>query len=241
MDDYTVSPETFRSQMNWISQHGWKPTVLEDILGEKIESVPEHALVITFDDGFASNRSDAWPILQEYGFPSATFLVAARLGSRNTWDGPGRDDYELLSCNDLAGANAQLMRFHSHSLTHPVLPPLKPDALRKELEESKKAIALLNGSGSFFAYPFGAWSRQVVEHVGEAGYTGACTCIEGLNSKHTNPFLLRRVEIRECDTGWRLWLKLTTGRDLLAIREWIVRSRDWVKRGTRAIFGRAPH
>lgn len=237
MDEYTVSPESFRLQMEWIHRHDWKPIALENVVGERISEAPEHVLVITFDDGFASNRVHAWPILDNYAFPSATFLVADRLGSRNLWDGPGRDQYWLLSHEDLRGANSQLMSFHSHSLTHPDLPLLEQDAVRREIEESRKAISRYRGSGSFFAYPFGAWNQQVVVEVRQAGYSGACTCIEGLNSEDTDPFLLRRVEIREADLGWRFWLKLKTGHDFSAYKDRVNKLRGWLRKRTLIISG----
>ncbi len=237
MDQYTVTPESFRMQMEWIHRHDWTPTTLENVLREKIEGVPDHALVITFDDGFASNRVYAWPILDNYHFPSATFLVANRLGSRNLWDGPGKDIYSLISHEDLSEANPKLMQFHSHSLTHPRLPLLGRDALRKEIEESRDSILSYGASGSFFAYPYGEWNRQVMERVREAGYSGACTCIEGLNSEGTDPFLLRRVEIKDVDLGWRFWLKLKTGHDLFRHSDRVNKLSEWLRRRTLVVSG----
>ena len=173
MDKYTVTPESFGLQMEWIRRHDWKPIALENVLMEKINGVADRLLVITFDDGFASNRVYAWPILANYGFPSATFLVANRLGSRNLWDGPGRDLYSMLSREELSEANPKLMQFHSHSLTHPRLPLLECDALRREIEGSRALILSFGASGSFFAYPFGKWNPQVMEQVRQAGYSGA--------------------------------------------------------------------
>ena len=237
MDKYTVTPESFGLQMEWIHRHHWTPTTLENVLREKINNIPDHSLVITFDDGFESNRIYAWPILHNYRFPSTTFLVANRLGSRNLWDGPGRDMYSIISQEDLSGADPNLMQFHSHSLTHPKLSLLGRDAQRKEIEESRNSILSYGASGSFFAYPFGDWNRQVMERVREAGYSGACTCIEGLNSEGTDPFLLRRVEIKDDDLEWRLWLKLKTGHDFFAYRDRVHKLRGWLRRLTLVVSG----
>jgi peptidoglycan/xylan/chitin deacetylase (PgdA/CDA1 family) len=216
MDEFTVSPAIFAEQMDWIRRNGWHPTTLENVVAPGV-SLPKRSLVITFDDGFASNREHAWPVLRRHGFPSATFIVTERLGSYNRWDGPTRDSYPLLSSEEVALADAGLMTFHSHSATHPDLRSLADDwnALRKEVEHSRDSLASVKNTGRFFAYPFGCWSPEVVDRVAKAGYLGACTCIEGLNSPYTNPYLLRRVEIHESDVGWKLWLKLYLGRDIL--------------------------
>ena len=216
MDEYTVSPEIFAEQMDTIERYGWRPTKLENVLGTKAFTTPKRSLVITFDDGFASNREHAWPILQRYAFPSATFIVTDCLGSYNRWDGPPRACYPLLSAKDLAAADPTLMSFHSHTATHPDLTVLTHDleSLRRELDHSRRFLAEQGAFGQLFAYPFGSWNWEVLEHVRDAGYVGACTSMEGLNSAWTNPFLLRRIEIRECDVGRRFWLKIHLGRNI---------------------------
>ena len=228
MDKYTVTPETFKLQMDWIKQHNWRPIALEDISTEISRKSAGRFLVITFDDGFASNRIHAWPVLDRNGFPSATFIVGGMLGQHNSWDGSGRDCYTLLSSEDLAFSNSRLMAFQSHSATHPKLTALGPNALSEEITKSKRFAQILHPSGSFFAYPFGALNRAVMAEIRGAGFSGGCTCYQGLNSKRTNPFLLRRVEIRENDLGWRLWLKLYTGRDLLSKPSWLSELRVWL-------------
>ena len=61
-----------------------------------VNNNPEHSLVLTFDDGFASNREHAWPVLERNGFPSATFVVTDYLGGYNIWDGPSRASYSFI-------------------------------------------------------------------------------------------------------------------------------------------------
>lgn len=215
MDAFTVSPATFARQMRWIAARGWKPVPLNEIIGGRLDYCPDRALAITFDDGFACNREYAWPVLRTFGFPAATFLVTDRLGQCNDWDAPSDPRYSLLARAELAEADAA-MSFHSHSSTHAELPQLiEPASLRAELDGPRAALAEVPNSGNIFAYPFGSWTWDVRLAVEKAGYDAACTCLEGLNSRTTDRFLLRRVEIREADIGVRLEAKLRTGRDVL--------------------------
>ena len=216
MDDYTVSPAAFERQMGEVEAFGWTPITLEDLLAGNPR--PRRAVVITFDDGFACNRTHAWPVLARHGFASATFLVTGCTGGVNTWDGSGRDRYCLLSTDDILSADHTLMTFHDHTATHPDLTAISGDAerMRAELSGSRAALARLVATpGRCFAYPYGSWNPSVARTAAETGYSGACTCMEGLNDQSTNPHLLRRVEIVEKDVGHRLRLKLQTGRDLL--------------------------
>jgi peptidoglycan/xylan/chitin deacetylase (PgdA/CDA1 family) len=217
MDKYTVSPRRFAEQMEWLHRNGWQPITLESVLDNTEK--PNRSVVLTFDDGFVSNRVHAWPILNRYSFPAATFVVTDCLGSCNRWDPKPRASHALLSAGDLDIADAGLMRFHSHGATHADLRYLDDvDSLRCELNHSRLNLAPVRTAGEFFSYPWGGWNWDVVREVAKAGYAGAVTCVEGLNSPDTNPYLLRRVEIHECDLGWRLWLKVHLGRDLLKWR-----------------------
>jgi peptidoglycan/xylan/chitin deacetylase (PgdA/CDA1 family) len=214
MDKYTVSPDSFAHQMGAIREWGWQPVRIETVMRDAIPRAPRRSLVISFDDGFASNRQHAWPILERYRFPSMTFVVTGRMGGYNDWDGPQRAMYPLLSKSDIADADPELMTFHSHSATHPDLTFLDPERLEKELHDPRSAMSHLATAGPFFAYPHGSWNWVVLQRVRKAGYVGACTSMDGLNSRRTNPFLLRRVEIRDSDLGWRFRAKLHLGRDI---------------------------
>ena len=218
MDAYTVSPDAFLAQMEQIHREDWQPISITAALKGGTQNKSRRQVAITFDDGYASNREYAWPILEKFGFPSDSFVVTERLAQSNVWDGPENGTWPLLSSENLVSANSQLMMFHSHSATHPQLTAILNDrrAIERELDRSRNSptTALLNW-GNGFAYPFGVWNWQVIDKVRAAGYRWACTCMEGLNSSGTNPYLLRRVEVDECDIGWRLRLKLLTGRSLL--------------------------
>jgi peptidoglycan/xylan/chitin deacetylase (PgdA/CDA1 family) len=109
------------------------------------------------------------------------------------------------------------MTFHSHTATHPNLKSVfgDPQRLAEELQTPLETLAPMQGTGRFFAYPVGAWNWNLKLAVESAGYEAACTCMEGLNTRATDPFLLRRVTINEVDVDWRLETKLVAGRDVL--------------------------
>lgn len=211
MDRYTVSPERFRAQMVRLADRGWRVVPLEGLLERANFPRSRHA-VITFDDGFASNREHAWPVLAMHGFPATTFLVSDRLGGTNAWDGADMPRYPLLGETDLRKADPRLMAFQSHGASHAQLTMIGDSALERELRESRARLADLTGRPpEVFAYPFGSYSARVREAVRAAGYRAACSCRGGRNSARTDRYLLRRVEILDADIGWRFALKLRSG------------------------------
>ena len=217
MDRYTVSPARFAAQMETLHRQNWHVISLRDLVQHVDRVTRDRRVVITFDDGFSSNREFAWPILTQYAFPAATFVVTGMIGTVNSWDGPERAHYPLLSAEELRSTSADMQWVYPHSTTHADLTLLAdPDELRRELKESKALVdSTVRGPATVFAYPRGSWNWDVINTARELGYIGACTCLEGLNTRKTHPFLLRRVEVHDDDLGWRLQLKLRFGRDLV--------------------------
>ena len=73
-DDWNicVSPEHFDDQMRWICDH--YPIVR---FGDDWSGISEPSVVITFDDGYADNYTNAMPILKKYGIPATFFISSA--------------------------------------------------------------------------------------------------------------------------------------------------------------------
>ena len=215
IDRYTVSPLRFALQMAQLAGEGWHGVALEDFLDGKAPRPAGKQFVLTFDDGFASNREHAWPVLAQHRFRATTFLVAGEIGGVNSWDGASVPRFPLLGAADLREADPRMMTFQSHGATHRSLPGTAADELEREIRESRILLAAAIGRPvNLFAYPFGAWDRRVRDAVAGAGYRAACSCESGRNGPRNDLFLLRRVEILEADLGWRLRLKLRTGRHM---------------------------
>lgn len=72
-----MSRKTFRERMEMLKRCGCNVIPLdravELLLAEKL---PEKSVVLTFDDGFSSLYSQAFPSLKEYGFPATVYLTS---------------------------------------------------------------------------------------------------------------------------------------------------------------------
>jgi peptidoglycan/xylan/chitin deacetylase (PgdA/CDA1 family) len=84
----TIDPEIFAGQMETLARD-WSPLSLDKLVeGFGRRRLPERAVAVTFDDGYADNLEVAAPILIEHGIP-ATLFVAADLveaGGPPWWD-----------------------------------------------------------------------------------------------------------------------------------------------------------
>jgi peptidoglycan/xylan/chitin deacetylase (PgdA/CDA1 family) len=86
-DFLTVAPNLFKEQITFIHKKYnviGLPYLLETIkLGKQI---PNNAALITFDDGYADNYLNAFPILNQFNTPFTIFLVADFIGKTTLHD-----------------------------------------------------------------------------------------------------------------------------------------------------------
>lgn len=76
------TPSTiFKQQMEYLREN-WKVFSLNEMV-ERIQyrDIPEKAVVVTFDDGYADNYTNAFPILCEMGIPATFFLVTQAINT----------------------------------------------------------------------------------------------------------------------------------------------------------------
>src|SRR4029077_16790744 len=89
-DQFAVSPETFKRQMEALAESGQRVVDLYEI--ETLSLAPDEAAVaLTFDDGYRDILDNALPVLREHGFPSTVFVVPGALEGTSTfsWYPPG--------------------------------------------------------------------------------------------------------------------------------------------------------
>ena len=212
---YCCHPEAFKKQMAYLKRAGYQVIGLDDLINSIMNStaLPQKSIAITFDDGFADNYENAFPVLQECGFPATLFVVSRLVGCSNEWmQKNGFPRRELLGWNALREMSSNGINVGSHTITHPSLTDIKTEFARDEIANSKVELeSELGEPVSFFAYPYGLLNEQVEKLVVEAGYIGACSTRSGFNSEHANPFALRRIEVYGDDTVWNFIWKLKFG------------------------------
>src|SRR5512135_2573127 len=65
--DYTIPPELFAAQMEWLYTNGYETSSVRDIADPE-RNRRDRSVIITFDDGYASFMEFAFPLLKDYGF-----------------------------------------------------------------------------------------------------------------------------------------------------------------------------
>ena len=81
-----VSVETFNEQMTALVEAGYTAVTFADldafVSGDG--ALPDKPILITFDDGYESNYTHAYPILKEHGLKATIFVIGVSVGKIHT-------------------------------------------------------------------------------------------------------------------------------------------------------------
>lgn len=186
-----VSDQNFRAQMQYLHDNGYQTITLaraRELLAGHFDTSKK--VVLTFDDGYSTFYTNAWPILKEFNQTATLFVISGLVGNPDyvTWD-----QIRLLS--------SQGVEIGGHTRTHPLLPTLTTQAVFAEINGGKQDVEVqLGQSISSFCYPTGKYNNQIVEQVRGAGYTSAVTMVQREASSTDNLLLLPRWGVYQNDS-----------------------------------------
>lgn len=199
----TIHTDQFEAEMAYLAENGYHTITPAELLEawDGGKPLPEKPVILTFDDGYADNYKNAYPILQKYNLKGTIFVVSDYLGTYP---------------NYLTWAMAQEMQdsglidIESHTLSHAQLDQLgSREELDTQLRDSKLAVDWhLKKDVRFIAYPCGAFNQEIEESTLAAGYKGAFTVHYGLAEPNQNRLQLDRVPVFGSNSHTLLRFKL---------------------------------
>jgi peptidoglycan/xylan/chitin deacetylase (PgdA/CDA1 family) len=181
-----VRPGDFAGQMRWLARRRYRAVTLRQVYDHWTNGspLPRRSVVITFDDGYLSQYTRAFPVLRALRWPADLDLEVKFLrpvGGLRPW-----------RVRRLIAAGWEL---DSHTLTHPDLTTLDARRLRLEVASSRWTLRrLFHVPVSFLCYPDGRFDARVIRAVRAAGYLGATTTRYGL-ARRRDLFELARIRV----------------------------------------------
>ncbi len=180
------------------------------------ESASTKPVVITFDDGFQDFYSQAFPVLNKYGYHATMFLPTAFIG-----DTPLKfKGVNCLTWNQVRKLHKEGVSFGSHTVNHPKLTDVTPRQLDDEVRESKLTIEdKLGCKVDSFAYPYAFPAanrlfRQSLRRVLEdAGYKNGVSTVVGRADADGDIFFMKRLPVNSHDDLSLFRAKLEGGYD----------------------------
>jgi peptidoglycan/xylan/chitin deacetylase (PgdA/CDA1 family) len=221
-----VPPEIFNAQMRYLKDNGYSTVTLENYFDgvEITQQKLDKMIVLTFDDGFLNNYTNAFPILQQYGFSATIFIVTDFIGKSKTWDAFGQDP--LMEWSHLKEMSRFGISFESHTCTHPDLTKISDEAILQEFLCSKGKIEdILGIHVRYLAYPFGKYNQRTIQLAEQVGFRSAF--IGGLS--RGGKFAKERFKVTSKEnkflfalkaSGWGSWIrKACHGKFMSAYKE----------------------
>jgi peptidoglycan/xylan/chitin deacetylase (PgdA/CDA1 family) len=198
---FTISPALFAKQIAYLHQHSYTPitvTQLVNGLSQTDSALPERAIVLTFDDGFADFFTEALPVLKQYGFVATLYVVTGFVDGTSRWlKREGEATRPMLTWDQLAEISACGIECGAHSHSHPRLDILSRSETQKEIVQSKKLLEQRLGQAVYsFAYPYGYHTATLRQQIREAGFTSACSVRHDMSLEWYDPFALARLTVK---------------------------------------------
>lgn len=185
-----VTEKDFYDQMKYLHDNGYQTITLSQavkLLNGNYDT--SQKVVLTFDDGYDTFYSKAWPVLQGFNQQATVFIISELV------ERPGYLNWEQI--NILAANNIEI---GGHTRTHPLLPTLTSSRSYEEIVGAKQDIeAGLGKKTTSFCYPTGQYNSQVVGQVKTAGYSSGVTMVQRRASSADDLFLLPRLGVYKDD------------------------------------------
>lgn len=176
---FYIPEDTFTRHLAFLGEEQWTIIDLEAFLHglEHPETLPDRAVLLTFDDGCKSITRAAMICLRRFGFPAIAFIPAHYIGKTNSFDSGIEPEEPICDWADLKKLDAAGVSIQSHSASHRKFSTLDLAELERELIGSKATVeAGLGESVTAIAFPFGDSGSDRAETetlLAKAGYRAA--------------------------------------------------------------------
>lgn len=162
---FIMPVEKFKGQIQLLHDQGYHyilPGQLVAYLKNK-EELPSKPIMLTFDDATASQYMNALPELDKYGFKGVFFIMTVVLNHPFYMS---RDEVKILAKEGHV--------IGCHTWNHEDVVLYKDDDWQIQVEKPVKELETITGMPvKYFAYPYGLWNNNAIEHLKKYGFVAA--------------------------------------------------------------------
>ncbi len=208
-DVLTRTPKQFSEDLAYLKKH-YECLSLSELCERLKTRQPfrRRAVVLTFDDGYRDNYTEAAPLLKKAGIPATFFVSTAYMGTERDFPHDLRDQetvvtklirFPKLTWTDLRAMEVDGFEIGSHTINHTNMGSADRETIEGEIQGSLLRLNQeLGAKPRAFSFPWGKpgdISEAAIEAVKRAGYYTAVSAYGGANSRSANRFNIRRVDV----------------------------------------------
>lgn len=222
-----IDPDTFKEHMIALKNSGYETIFEHDLLNyyQGIATLPKKPILITFDDGYESNYTKAYPILKELNMRATIYVVTNTIKEHP-------EDNEPYALSHLSWSQLREMyesglievQSHTHNmhkkgfdsqnnLTAYISSPINLDGTLESTQQYQNRVRedlltsismIENNIGNdviSLAYPYGDSSKSSEKIAKELGFSMTITTDVGVNYLENGNYLLKRINIHGQKSG----------------------------------------
>ncbi len=184
-----VTPTEFAAQMQALKNAGWHAVTLDQVEAYWREGVPlgpGKPIVLSFDNGYQSQYTQALPVLRRLGWVGDENIQLTGLP-------PSQGG---LSQSQVRGLLAAGWELDTQGISHADLITLDSQELRAQVAGARAVLKQrYHVPVNWFCYPSGHYDSTVIAAVRAAGYSGSTTVVPGWARPHEDPYRLHRLRV----------------------------------------------
>lgn len=184
-----VSPADLETQLQLLVDEGCTPIWFEDLPHADQYEKP---VILTFDDGYADNYTELFPLLKKYNVKATIFVIADHMGIA----------HKMTAEQAKELSDSGLVSIQSHTMTHGLLDTMNAEELTYQLAQSQLAIARMTGRvPTVVCYPEGRYSQLALE-VAARYYTYGTTMEVWCYTTDDDPLRVARYAVMRDTDIW---------------------------------------
>ena len=202
-EGYSKTPEIFRAQMTELKDAGFTTVFYADLIDyvENGSPLPEKPIIISVDDGYQSNHTYLFPILQDLHMKAEISLIGRAI-SRYDWAMTWSQIREMADSglvsfqshtnnlhNDLTAQGGRLGVLKHSDESWAAYVTLLGDDIAESMKLLESKVGVLPNT---FTYPRGKWNHMAEGLTLQAGCKASVTTLDGIASvRQGDPSSLR--------------------------------------------------
>ena len=184
-----VVPSEFAAQMQALKSAGWHAVTLDQVQAYWQRGVPlgpGKPIVVSFDNGYQSQYTQALPVLRRLGWVGDENLQLTGLP-------PSQGGLSQAQVNGLVAAGWEL---DTQGFSHADLIALDAQQLHYQVAVARSTVSQrYHVPVNWFCYPSGHYDATVIAAVKAAGYTGSTTVAPGWAHPVEDRYRLHRLRV----------------------------------------------
>ncbi len=195
----------FLQQMLALKRAGYHPVTLDDLWANwrHGDRLPRKPIVITFDNGYRSQFTNARPILRNLHW-------TAVLNTQLSGLPPSQGGLTTAQFRGLLAAGWEL---DTQGISHADLVTEDAAGLRYQIDHARTTLQhRYHVPVHWFCYPSGQYDSTVIDAVRAAGFVGSTTVVPGWAGRDDDPYALPRLRVLGGTTGAALLSQIAAAR-----------------------------